>query len=748
MLSNEVWRKYRKHWEDQSQLGPEPKFTCVQCNKEFAETENGEGSCRFHVKRENRCCQNRDNEFGCARNFHHRKHHNLFSYGAFHTWRYNITQFYDKSTTLAQVSADDWSIPGSNGREVVSAAVGATHRASAQYSNSVYVSVECSDKSWFQVFSKDDIAAVDTSGPIVRLAGSVGDWAAFSWIVGETQQVIGCKLECASSPTGEVSSAIVHFEWPVPDHSDGPVSSKLEFGKTSPFEKPLPVDLATSANPYNFPTSPFQLGQPVPSFAPRKRDDELPSWSSPQAALQLKVKSSQSRHDGYRKTDLLEADIIIMNASQDTAMIVGSKVYARLRLPKDAPLVVPETGFGDEAGTDLILTAEWKRMESAYFSAGRNDGLPLSLAGASSSELHLSLNLPTSRYYIPGAPTPDRQNFAWIMYRSQAPLILDLEFEDIRGNKFGGMVEYTMPALYSTKPREDTIYSLPLSDANTATFQLLQVEKKVVSEVEYVNPVVTRNRNSLCVSIPNTLSGDFDTHLLRYIVLQAEQVRPSTAAGLGIYDITSLVVNESAISWFVHAVIDFSRRSIVGFRFKGISSSLTAVGYFPVPAYGDALDTSNVAGSTGLVLGFDKASETLVQEWRQEESRMTLVDVGQAQPKKQEKHPVDLRVVLKPQEGTNGGGGANATIDVEALVAALRPVVSGEIEAAIPVIVKHVEGAVDASVQNAMKGLLARIEELERERDSLRDRVPQAPPQSFEERRMVKKSGGWFSRFL
>ena len=46
------WPKYRPQWHNQSELGPESVYTCVQCKKQYLLSENAPGSCQFHLEPE------------------------------------------------------------------------------------------------------------------------------------------------------------------------------------------------------------------------------------------------------------------------------------------------------------------------------------------------------------------------------------------------------------------------------------------------------------------------------------------------------------------------------------------------------------------------------------------------------------------------------------------------------------------------------------------------------------------------
>ncbi|KAI9344561.1 hypothetical protein BDR26DRAFT_857168 [Obelidium mucronatum] len=643
-LSNEVWRKYRGQWSNQLELGPEPKFNCVQCDQEYSETTNGEGSCRFHPQTGSKCCKKGSKE-GCTRGRHSNKHHNNFKYANWYEWRYNIFQY-----TTTQTA---------NGEEIVTVTIGSTQKAAGLYSNGLLVSAVVSDNNWFQVFSKQDVASAD-----IRFSY----WARVSWVIGENNDITAIKLECgAGGSETPSSSGVLHFEWPVPDFNNGPIAKKLE-------------------THYNFPEDVLVSGQPINPLIPRKRDDDLPRWSGPNSSLRMKVKQTDARHDAYRKKDFLTTEVTIMNASKDPVMVVEGRVYARLRTTKETPLRVPETGQGDEDGDQLILTSEWKRLETVFLSVGRDGGVPLTISGSSSSELNVAVTLPASRYYVPNAPSPDNQSYSWIVYRAGCPVVLDIELEDIHGNVFGGMVEYCLPNINYTDSTAGAVFSMYCSDLNSANYSLLQVELAKKSVHDYCDPIVSRDReSSVNVSVRNFLYGNFDPHYLRYIFLQAEkQQTPSTTP--------TSSLGSLKFQWHVHAIVDFTRKSVA------VSFAMTTVGYFPVPVYGDALTSST---SPKTIEDFSS------NEWRREERNMTeKIPVGQ-RVSFDSKNSHGSSAIDQPHK-SNGGGAVS--IDV--------------IEAAVPDLVKRVEAVVEKTTCSV------RIQELERERDVLRDCCATKPSSS------------------
>ncbi|THU87901.1 hypothetical protein K435DRAFT_730379 [Dendrothele bispora CBS 962.96] len=84
----------------------EQTFTCVQCDKEFKESTNGEKSCSFHKadydswRRNHPCCGTKN---PCQFGSHRAKHHCDYPYGPFFPYAYKITGYTDTVDTWAEV---------------------------------------------------------------------------------------------------------------------------------------------------------------------------------------------------------------------------------------------------------------------------------------------------------------------------------------------------------------------------------------------------------------------------------------------------------------------------------------------------------------------------------------------------------------------------------------------------------------------------------------------------------------------
>ncbi|KAI8612443.1 hypothetical protein BC830DRAFT_1124704 [Chytriomyces sp. MP71] len=739
-FSAEVWPAFRGAWEDQTQLGPEPRFNCVQCMEQFAESANGEGSCRFHLSdgplqkfgRQYTCCGLSDPKLGCATNKHRQKHHNDWEYGAFYNWRYAITGFVNTHKELAVVAADDFKHSAFPNRTVY-ASIGATlDEAPIIDQDKLTVNAHLPGKSWFMTFSPEDLRNTDYAKPIVKLVGTKGEWVIATWLVDSAHnEIVGAKLQCGTASSLNPSSVTVRFNWPTISEKNGPVASSVEFSKSLQFgEKALPPSAVTStkANPYHLPATNLFSGRSIPRVVVRKRDDTLPRWNSPKSPLRLKVTDCSTRHDSYKNDDIFTANINVMNTSKDPIMIAEGKCFARLRVGKDAVLAFPSTSVDD----DGVITSDWKEMEKVYFGIGQNATLPATVNGSGVLALTMNVRVSTKRYEDAGISI-DNKFYSWLVYRAGAPVVMDIELQDINGDLFGAMAEFCMPDMGLSEPDARALFSLPIDDAQTAERQIAQVlhETEETSEIEVMDPAYLRvQRDKFTFRIG--YGTGFGVSTLRHIVLSAEEHKKSNGE-LGIADITELCVsgvklpytdyNNNQFQTYVHALIDFSRRCVVAIRLSCSTRSMRCAGYFVVPPYGDALDAENVTVEPLAVLDVSNAN---VANWKKDEAEMvSSVDVTPAV--EQAKVPVLQRVLFDSGAvGIHGGAPVAAQIDPAVLESIVRPIVAEELAKAIPEITRSVE----ATFQKGMDRLFARIAELEVEREEERRRFSQVSSSS------------------
>ncbi|KAJ1548643.1 hypothetical protein HK405_001364 [Cladochytrium tenue] len=462
-FSSDVWPKYRPFWAEQDALGAEPSYTCVQCLKDYQSSQNADGSCRFHISdgpvmqfgERYMCCGSYDPEAGCARNRHHNKHHNDFPYGAQLVWMSSIKNYTNMSIGCVF-----------GGKEA----------------DKLYVFGNVEDQAWFNVFSKEELISQDDKRRVFRLSSLKGSWAEARWVVVDSE-ISAIKITCATATTLNPKSAVVHFAWPEVKDGEGPKTVNVEYGAELTFGE-LALEPQTK---YELPVDEILVAGPVLSIpVARKRDPNLPAWSSPGCPLRLKVKSTSARHNDSNGRDYFEIEATIVNASQTDVSIIEARGFGSLRLPDDqrsgaAPLryppAPPPTNASDKDTADwLTLTADWTPLarvgvegeaqapppqpQQVFTPHPINVGrgrpqfhpppiyrpavvqrptLPLAVPAGGAISVTITAIASTLCYGNNG--NHGWQNFPLIVLQARAPVLVDVELEDIEDRTFGAIVE-------------------------------------------------------------------------------------------------------------------------------------------------------------------------------------------------------------------------------------------------------------------------------------------------------------------
>ncbi|KAJ3201833.1 hypothetical protein HDU82_007838 [Entophlyctis luteolus] len=664
-FSNELWPSFRQFWDNQSELGPEPQYTCVQCLKPFSESKNGEGACRFHLT------DGPVQKFGLSLVAH-----------AIVIIPNTTTSFVMVLETKARVTADDFGERYSD--EPVSIDFGSTLYSAGVYSDCVFLNATITKQSvrWFNILTKEDVASANVHEPIFDIKNEFGSYAFAKWVTNESNEVVGI-------------------------------------------------------NPYKIPAAHLFSGKPLLQIASRK-PEEFKAWASPNTSLRLKVvhnNQTNAMNNTYYKTDNFNGTITIINTSKDPMSVLEGRAFCRLRVPDGATLRFPEgENETDADDPEFVLTQKWKKVPVYFFPTGGNtrnaDPIPPLLIPASSSvTLQFRVAVPCSKYY--GEEIPKENNyFSWISYAAGAvPVLIDLELEDVNGETFGGVVEFVLPEIGASKKDDNASFHMTFGNPETVEEKFAKV---IVSNEDpywssYSNPQAARDaRLSFQISFDGGQSIKVST--LRYIVLEAEKTAKAAnlSPRLAVMDITDTCINHTypygdfvkhPFQCFAHAIVDLQRRTVVAIRFKGATSGMQTVGYFQLPTYGDALEDD---GSAVCEAPTEADLAAALKELRLEEAQMQAVESDSTRKKiVQARAEFAPRVSFSPGSsatagGSSGGAGA-ATIDVGALVEALRPVVTKDIvDAVVPAIARHVEDAVGRGVRAGLGETVERIEKLEK----------------------------------
>jgi hypothetical protein len=285
------------------------------------------------------------------------------------------------------------------------------------------------------------------------------------------------------------ASASVYFKWLEDRDESGPDLDVIEHDQTPQFgEKPL---LASSE--YNLPKECFFNGPTIVPRIPRNRDSSLPMWSAPDCPLRLKVTSARSKCNEYSKVDVFFAEMIIVNTSKDDISVLEARAYGKLRLNPEDPLIYPpkpNEPFNNSAIPQLRLGHDWTEIPKITIQGEapppqpvpppvhtpvhnpfmkpnpavggfntfgpppvfhrpavvQRQSLPMKVPAGGSIKVEMEVMLSTVPYdgelYNGGSAN------SWIISKAEAPLVFDIELEDMNGSIFGGMIEYVLNVIF------------------------------------------------------------------------------------------------------------------------------------------------------------------------------------------------------------------------------------------------------------------------------------------------------------
>ncbi|KAJ3149667.1 hypothetical protein HK101_002026 [Irineochytrium annulatum] len=738
-FSTDVWVRFRSVWEDQSSLGVEPVATCVQCNKDFKNSDNGDGACRFHIQPQPEstyrdcvytCCNMGADDTGCQRNRHRAKHHNDYRYGNFYIWYRGIVNYTDSSEELAKISCYDYA--DENPRETVTVSAGRVLSKVITDKDKLYVSVVSSVRTLFLVFSEQEVASADPGRPLFKAHYPSGEWAEVSWLT-NGNDICGVKMSCRTDSSPPTSCAL-WFAWPEPRDEDGPRATLVEYDECPAFGE-LPLKPGSD---YELSTSVFYEGKQLLAPMGRKRDEKLPAWSSPGSALRAKVTSTQVEHIARNNfsSDIFTAELMVMNPSREDRAVVGCASFARLRVDPDDKDFVDE---GAVEGTDSVPPRlsgkEWVAATSAEAT-----GLPPPQAPPPVMQVQAPTRLPNGRmvfapppiYRAPERVEPaklpvnipaggavsivvttristfgyggtkvskGRLNYSFIAFMTKSPVVLDIELEDMNGEKFGALVEYPLPNIPFKQPDAEALMWMYIDST-------IYHERNIIQCKLNERPDPTRTNGSDfskagegdLISVNDSNRGrTLPVSFFRSVITKVE-----TEGGDETFvDISEAIFGHTkedtttGIKRRCFALIDRRRRIVYALRLELEGPESRAVGFLRMPEYGDAtVSDPEEHGVEAVDCGMSFKPDGMIP--------LPPHD-GQLTSRPQGTPPVPLRMTFEPASGTAGGaagaGGAGAVVDVKALAEALRPVIRAEVDEALRVAMEGLADRIGASMR-------------------------------------------------
>ncbi|KAJ1559776.1 hypothetical protein HK405_009400, partial [Cladochytrium tenue] len=407
----------------------------------------------------------------------------------------------------------------------------------------------------------------------------------------------------------------------------------------------------------------------------------------------MKIKSATATHNSSSDRDNFEVEANIVNSGKSDLAIIDSRAFGMLRLseeqlngsPLPYPDVAPPADVANDDSTWFTLTNEWKEMPSIHIGG---DKLPISVPAGGAIAVTITVDVSTKRYN--SKDSGGYLYFSWISMKTRAPVVLDIEIEDIQGRKFGSVVEFVLPRLTPKERTKDDEFWLPCDFIDEAERVALTVTSSLDPEDQRDTPRDSGfpvARVKMPLRFMNVMVGN-----LRAIVCKAEDKhgrysheawgsQPLVVAMDATETLApggSLMIGE--VKTLATAFVDLRRRCVFAVRFELDNDTMHTVGFWPVPAYGDALvdqDAVEPVDAAPIPPGFFEAGV----DWKGLEPTVLQGNVGLDKSFEQPKTPVNSRVNFAPNNSVGGdGSGGISGADLARIAEVVRAAVRTDLE--------------------------------------------------------------------
>ncbi|KAJ3128960.1 hypothetical protein HK098_003057 [Nowakowskiella sp. JEL0407] len=413
-FSHDVWPSYRHLWSDQTAIGPEPIYTCVQCQSDFKQSENGSGSCRFHKLDGAACCQK---DGGCTRSIHRIAHHNDWKYAGHSSWAYSILNYTNMSETFAEVSAENYHYGNA---ETVTVSVGVVLPDCLEYAGRLFIAawIKGIDQRWFMIYEQDDISGADRLKPIFQLEEEAGKCEA-RWVFDEfAETMLGVEVICDTETATKPSISFIEIIW---NDEKPPKVGKIVEKSRGKFGEIL------NTKPYFIP--PPQFKGDLLCLPENRPAEQFDPWQQNSSGLRVKLKSSDQAHT-YRHWDSYCANFVIVNPTDHPIGILECNSYWRFR---DAENAEKNDGRGadwtqadDSTGT--VVNEDFRSREIKV--------LPQQVPAFGTLTLRINAGIQN----VPQYETAYVGKTGWM--NRLGPVLVDFVLEDLDGGKCGCTVEF------------------------------------------------------------------------------------------------------------------------------------------------------------------------------------------------------------------------------------------------------------------------------------------------------------------
>ncbi|KIJ46760.1 hypothetical protein M422DRAFT_59571 [Sphaerobolus stellatus SS14] len=535
---------------EMNQAELEQKFICIQCSKEYRNSQNGPKSCSFHKaaydswSKSYGCCKSKN---PCLFNYHRSRHHSDYPYGDFFKYAWGIMNYVDTHKTWTEVK--DTNLETSNEPH---AQVGEMLRWVSKGDRisepTLFVKIGriyYSDPYFFDTFTNKEL---ESMGKLISLTGQTqifrtsedsNEFAMVEWIL-SGGSITGVRLTVKVATSEASFIQVCPFDPSTCSKAEDVLCiSKGGFRSYTPeSEYKLPENTRIGPEIIDKPVRPvrkdFKTRTPYEFPVIMKMTSDPPLTANPQSA--------------GREGDHFEGELLVFNnhAAGSLNPITISAVTASFRL-------VGDKEYQPVGNLDL----KWSTP------------LPITIAPKESWNFRFSTYVPRLKEDI----EMDVQwwNRAFIV--RHRPLRLKLTLEEIAGEECSLVTEYVFTPFPLEGKKEDVIAYFSFDDPERFERHAIRVKKGSNDNV-----------------VLNVESNDIDVKKLQKVVYNAIKTG-ETEIDLGI----GREASGGLWEWKAWALVDLSCRRVYAIKIllqegKTIKKKrFASLGYVAVPSYGDII---------------------------------------------------------------------------------------------------------------------------------------------------------------
>eukprot|EP01084_Bolivina_argentea_P064684 117940_1 len=454
-------------------INPDTIQQCVQCLQQYKEENNGDNSCKFHLRSvwsgRYSCCNKRSNEPGCNNNRHRAQHHNEYKYGEFLKLVSSILNYTNTRTEWASIESHDL-----EKNIKLNATIGFVLPKSPHWRNHLYIKL---NSYWnFSTFPIDYIKNFnkgktysdrvlikefidpDTKGVIKA------EWA----LNKDNNNIYGVYLSIKTQTSKNIECILIKFSITGNDKLVFDVKEQISKGGFTEYKpSKLYHDLIDNTNVgiIKFEGAEFEQTYDPKQVEKQRKNIKTKCYGSMINDLIITQKQFTCNDRFSYSGDRLFLEIQFMNKCEkkDFVFIEVSGVYQL---------------YGDKNWSDLnnnnsVLILKKYKKESSYY-LNEIESMPFNVSkGRGNSELvKLEIFLP---FEFEQQPKPASSWFQRSFLARHRPINFKFKFKDIDQNNIIFQTQF-ITDLYGYNDSKETVFSMPIQDAITFDYTKCYIE--------------------------------------------------------------------------------------------------------------------------------------------------------------------------------------------------------------------------------------------------------------------------------